>query len=181
MRCKLLRRACEQRGFTLIELLIALVISSLIVVPISMAFVQIMKITSQSRNHMLVVRQLQTAGYWVSRDSQMAKDAIWQEPASTPVELPWQLTLSWEDVTGTEQYKAVYSITADNSLERAYYINNVQQGEPSLIAEHVVSDPIMTNFDKSVAYGAVFTVTASIGDTIETRVYDIMYRLYVPA
>lgn len=174
-------RSSEQGGFTLLEVIVSLAIASFLVTSVSMAFMQITMITVQSRSHMQAVRQVQTAGYWVSRDSHMAKEVNPQPPQSSPVELPWQLTFTWEDITGASQYKAVYTITADQVLERAYYINDVQQGGVIVIAEHIVSDWAQTYYDTSVAYGAVFGVTASVGGITETRVYDVLSRLYVPA
>ncbi len=167
-----------QRGFTLIETVIALAIASSMVVLVGMAFAQTMLITSESQNHMLVVRQLQTAGYWVSRDSQMAKNALWQEPVGEPVPLQWQLTLSWEDINHNE-YEAIYVITDDGDFIRYYYMNSALQ-ETKLIAEGIVSDPLETYYDTTVAYGADFKITATIGDITESRDYNVLSRLYVP-
>ena len=166
----------KQQGFTLIELMIALFIASLLIVGSSMAFAQTMKITAASQDHMLLVRQLQTAGYWVDRDSLMSKDAVWQAPADP---LPWQLTLSWEDVTQAYQYKSVYTINEQSEFVREYYINDVLQNT-IVIATDIISDPAQTYYDTTVAYGADFRITAEIGGIVESRDYNILSRLYVP-
>jgi prepilin-type N-terminal cleavage/methylation domain-containing protein len=168
----------NQRGFTLIEIIITLAIASFIVVLIGMAFAQTMIITSKSQDHMLVIRQLQTAGYWVSRDSQMAKNAIWQEPVEEPFPLQWQLTINWEDITANT-YEAVYVITEEGKFVRYYYRNSVLQ-ETRIIAEGIVSDPAQTYYDTSVAYGAEFRIAATIGGITESRDYNVLSRLYVP-
>ncbi len=168
----------NQHGFTLIEIIIALAIASAIVVLIGMAFAQTMIITSKSHDHMLVIRQLQTAGYWVSRDSQMAKNASWQQPVEEPVPLQWQLTISWEDIA-TNTYESIYVITDEGKFVRYYYENDVLQ-TTLIIAEGIVSDPLLTYYDTTVAYGAEFKITATIGGITETRDYNVLSRLYVP-
>ena len=164
------------QGFTLIELMIALFIASLLIVGSSMAFAQTMRITAASQDHMLLVRQLQTAGYWVDHDSMMSMDAFWQSPSDT---LPWQLTLSWEDVTRAYQYESVYTINEKAEFVRDYYINDMLQNS-IVIATDIISDPAQTYYDTTVAYGADFRITAEIGGIVESRDYNILSRLYVP-
>ena len=63
----------NERGFTLIELLVAMTITVLIAGGIATTIYQVFGINTLSINHMLAVRQVQNAGYWISHDAQMAK------------------------------------------------------------------------------------------------------------
>ena len=61
----------DQRGFTLIELMIAIAITALIVVGLTITIFQLFGGHAQSSGEMTVIRQVQNAGYHISRDAQM--------------------------------------------------------------------------------------------------------------
>ena len=63
----------NQRGFTLIELMVAIGITSLIIGGIVTTIFQVFNVSTLSNNHMLALRQVQNAGYWISHDAQMAQ------------------------------------------------------------------------------------------------------------
>jgi prepilin-type N-terminal cleavage/methylation domain-containing protein len=60
-------------GFTLIELVMAMAIGAIISVAVVASIAQALNGSSRSSNHMVAVRQVQNAGYWVSRDAAMAQ------------------------------------------------------------------------------------------------------------
>ncbi|MBU2535205.1 MAG: type II secretion system GspH family protein, partial [Chloroflexi bacterium] len=62
-----------EKGYTLIELIIATTILVLVSGAASIAIFQIMKGTERNNTHINAVRQVQTAGYWISRDARMAQ------------------------------------------------------------------------------------------------------------
>ena len=85
----------NQRGFSLIEMIIVLAIVGFVVVGTNITIFQLIRGSSNSSNHMAAVRQVQNAGYWISRDAQMAQDLA---PSMSSNGFP--LTQSWTDRNG---------------------------------------------------------------------------------
>ena len=63
----------DQRGFTLIEVLIALVITGLISVSVTMATAQLLSVNALSGGHMTTLRQVENAMYYINRDTRMTR------------------------------------------------------------------------------------------------------------
>ena len=99
----------NERGFTLIELLVAIAILSAIVGVTSMTIITTMRVSSDSNDWVVALRQVQNAGYWISRDAQMAQTVTTDEPGIF-------LTLSWADWGGND-YEVKY-VFDGNTLER---------------------------------------------------------------
>ena len=76
----------NQGGFTLIELLVAIAISSLITSGLTLTIFQVFGGNARNSSEMTVVRQVQNAGHWVSRDVLMAQ-------VMTPAEV---IIVSWD-------------------------------------------------------------------------------------
>jgi prepilin-type N-terminal cleavage/methylation domain-containing protein len=87
----------DQKGFTLLEMLLAILIGSLIAGGITATIFQVVIGSARTNNHMIAVRQVQNAGYWVSHDAQMAQKVVLARDADGfPL-----LTLEWTDWYGT--------------------------------------------------------------------------------
>ena len=162
----------NQRGFTLIEMIVAMTITVLIIGVIAMAIFQVFNVNALSSNHMTAVRQVQNAGYWISRDAQMAQSVVPDDGGATGFPLTLTRT-EWEG----DEHQVVYTIIGDR-LQREHYINSVPDST-IFVAEYVVSDPEKTNcvFTNGKL---TLTVTATVGtwpqEEIETRVYEIVPR-----
>ena len=76
----------NQRGFTLIELLVAIAISSLITSGLTLTIFQVFSGNARNSSEMTVVRQVQNAGHFISRDVLMAQ-------VMAPAEV---ITVSWD-------------------------------------------------------------------------------------
>jgi prepilin-type N-terminal cleavage/methylation domain-containing protein len=163
----------NQKGFTLVELLVAMAVASIIAAAIGTTTAQVFNLNTRTSNHMVAVRQVQSAGYWVSRDAQMAQSISAPSPSGFP------LTLSWVDWDGTP-HSVVYSIV-ENHFRRTYGATE------SVIASHIDnSDPSLTRCDFVDTDGdgindkVVFTVTATVGSgsraQSETRTYEVNPR-----
>ncbi len=161
----------KQRGFTLIELLIAIAITSLITGAVTAAIFQTFTINARTSSHMTAVRQVQTAGYWISHDTQMAQEVLIDGGASG-----FPLTLTWTEWVDETVSVVTYTITADSELKRSY---SEDGGAPIelIVARYI--DPDQTNLQFTDGVLTV-TITATVGDypegVSETRVYETTPR-----
>jgi prepilin-type N-terminal cleavage/methylation domain-containing protein len=130
-----------QKGFTLAEMIVVLAIVGIIATAATMAIVQVISGSSNTSNHMTAVRQVQNAGFWVSRDTQSA-----QSVAPAPDEDGFPLTLTWTDRFGYD-HQVVYSLVdmADGlkELQRHYTCLALDLDVTSTVAEFI--DPAGTN------------------------------------
>jgi prepilin-type N-terminal cleavage/methylation domain-containing protein len=164
----------NQRGFTLIELLIAITIIGLITSGITMTIFQVISENARSTNHMLAVRQVQNAGYWISHDTQMAQSVDTDDDPVTIDEVELVI-LTWEEYSfdgDGDAHRVAYTIE-DNKLQRSYSVND-GDSETAIVAELIVIDEIEFVGDK-----LTLTVTATVGGfkpASETRTYEITPR-----
>jgi prepilin-type N-terminal cleavage/methylation domain-containing protein len=164
---KLINR--KQLGFTLIELAIAMAISGLIAGAVTMTMFQIIDSSGRTSTHMTAVRQVRSAGYWVTHDVLMAQDvAVAAEPG-------FPFTLTWSDWTNNEVHTVVYSIV-DDELQRADSTNS-GPAVTTIVAEFI--DPANTSCEY-VDGTFVFNVTAQVGSgsvaQVEARTYEVIPR-----
>lgn len=103
----------NEKGITLVELLVAMLVTGIITASITATVWQVFTINSRSLNHMTAVRQVQSAGYWVSQDALMAQ-TVNTENLSGPQDI---VQLSWTDWDGTV-HNVTYSIDGNSRLER---------------------------------------------------------------
>jgi prepilin-type N-terminal cleavage/methylation domain-containing protein len=159
----------NQLGFTLTELILAIAIAGIITGGITMTIFQVFSGSARTSNHMTAVRQVQNAGYWVSHDAQMAQ----QEPVIGDDPEVEFLTLTWKDWETSEVHLVTYTLLTDNKLQRSHSIND-GTAETAIIAEYI-NNPDQTScvWDGSVL---TFTVTATVGEQTETRIYEIVPR-----
>jgi prepilin-type N-terminal cleavage/methylation domain-containing protein len=165
----------NQRGFTIVELLVAILITAIIGGAVTTAIFQVFTGNARTSNHMTAVRQVQEAGYWVSRDTQMAQN-IYTENLTGSDKLKLNRT-KWDGSTENVTYSIV-----SGQLWR--YSENATSGTPPLttVSTSVIAqliDPTATscNFTNGVL---VFTVKATVGtgsqQGSETRVYEVVPR-----
>ncbi len=164
----------DQRGITMIELTMALLITVIITAGITMTIFQVISGNARSNNHMIAVRQVQNAGYWVSHDVQMAQSVdTTDDPETTELEL---VTLTWTDWETGDVHQVVYTL-ADNKLQRSSSVND-ESPTVTFAAEFVDPDNTSCAFDGDVL---TLTITVTVGsgepqEASETRIYEIMPR-----
>ena len=167
-----------QKGFTLIELAIAMTIGAMIAGSITMTIFQIVESSGRTSNHMTAVRQVRSAGYWVSHDVLMAQTVeIADESVDDPDGTRFPLTVTWDEWSTNESHEVVYSLGSDG-LQRTHSINSVVSDD-SIIAEFIDLDPANTSCDYT-AGKLIFEITAQVGAgsaaQIETRTYEVIPR-----
>jgi prepilin-type N-terminal cleavage/methylation domain-containing protein len=171
----------DQRGLTLTELILAIAITAIITAVITLTIFQMMTGSVRTNNHMTAVRQVQSAGYWVSHDAQMAQSI-------TPPGGGFPLTLTWEEwEEDSNNHEVVYSLvdmpnTELKKLQREYVTEDTEGNvttEVAFVAEYIDTGQTSCTLDED-EYLLIFTVTATVGggmsEESETRTYEVMPR-----
>lgn len=165
----------NQRGLALLTMMIALAISSIIVTAATMTTFQVVNGSTRTSNQMVAIRQVQSAGYWVSYDVQMAQTV---EPAPEPDPDGLPLTLTWNEYISGIEHQIVYELVGDE-LVRSY---SVDGGTPT---ESTVAEFIAVGTNCEFSNGVLtFTVVATVGagsqEATSTGIYEIKQRASAP-
>jgi len=169
-----------EKGFTHIELIVAITIIALISGATAMATFQVFHGTERSNNHMTAVRQVHNAGYWISRDTQMA-----QSVTTDNLTLPDFLVLSWteRDYADEPTYHSVTYFFEDltdgiGKLKRSHW-SSAGANEQTLVAQYIYYDPDDPDDTSEASYQSpalTVQLTALFEETKETREYRINRR-----
>ena len=169
-RLRLMHRG--QRGLTLVELLIAVALVGIVTAGVTMTISHVFTRSVHTRDHMTAVRQVQSAGHWVSRDALQAQ-VIEPDPEGQggfPLTLSWQ----WEDEETERKVEVRYVLQGDQ-LHRIRFVDDTVE-DSGVVAQFVESVEVSPR----TYYGGkiTFTVTANVAGQRETRVYEIRPRPY---
>ena len=170
-----------EKGYTYIELLIAITIMALASVAAGAAIFQVFKNTERNNDHITAVRQVQNAGYWISRDAQMALSVNTTANMTPPDFLGLNWT-EWNDAGEPIYHSATYSFEdltdGIGKLKRTYWSSAGASGE-TMVAQYIYFDPADSDNTTKVDYiSPVLTVqiTSLFEESQETRVYRIKRR-----
>jgi prepilin-type N-terminal cleavage/methylation domain-containing protein len=165
----------NQKGVTMVELLMAMAVSGIIAAAAGTTISQVFHLNARTSNHMVAVRQVQNAGYWVSRDAQMAQNVNTTAGNGFPVVLSWtqwdgsedEVTYSLENASGTLK-----------NLRRTYSVNSTSQSD-TIVGQCV--DPALTSCNYNSDNNTLtFTITVTVGSGSrsenETRKYEVHPR-----
>jgi len=169
-----------ERGFTTIELAVAIAIIALIGSAATSTMFQVINGTERDHNHMTAIRQVQNAGYWISRDAQMSENVTTDNLSDTDF-----LVLAWTEWDASDNMTA-HSVTyyfeglsdGIGKLKRSHWSSAGANNE-TLVAKYVSYDPgDPVNTSNTSYLNPVLTVklTARFGDATETREYKISCR-----
>ena len=170
----------NEKGYTFIELLIAITIMALASAAAGGAIFQIFRGMESNNDHMTAVRQVQNAGYWISRDAQMA-----QSVTTDGLTLPDFLVLNWTvwDDAGDPIYHTATYFFGDltdgiGTLMREHW-SSAGASEETMIAQYIYYDPDDVDDTSNASYlSPLLTVqiTALFEETRETREYQVTHR-----
>ena len=169
-----------EKGFTLVELLVATTIIVLATGAAGAATFQVFKGTERNNNYMTAVRQVQNAGYWISRDAQMAQSVTADNLTS-----PDFLILNWteRDYADEPTYHTATYFFQDvtdgiGKLKRNHW-SSAGANDETLIAEYIYYDPDDLDDTSKADYQApalTVQLTAVCDEAMETREYRISCR-----
>jgi prepilin-type N-terminal cleavage/methylation domain-containing protein len=158
----------SSRGFTLMEVLVVLGIGTAIAGAMSMSIASITEITPLNNNRALTLRQVQNAGFWISRDVQMAQ-VVNPEPSGNVL-----VHLEWDEYDGNN-YQVDY-VFIDDELRRQ--LNGDTPG--MLIAQNIVVADCDFQQDATFATKYIVTVKAELGQAVVERTYEAWQRTTAP-
>lgn len=173
MKMKKLRK--DQRGFSLLELVIVIALTGLITAAITTTIFQVFNMNTRTANRMAAVSQVQHAGKLVSEDILEAQIVVLGENSGFP------LTLNRIDPATNNTHKVIYDLVdmtfvEYERLQREHYLNdNPTPDSISIVSEYIDPDPDLTSFVPD-GDAFIFTVTATVGNETETRVYKVTPR-----
>jgi prepilin-type N-terminal cleavage/methylation domain-containing protein len=152
-----------ENGFTLLELLVVLPIVSVLMGVMAMTTIMIMKVGPQNNNHVIVLTQVQNAGYWVTRDAMNGQTIISDEPGV-------MVSIEWDDWDETHN-------TIDYTLSDGQLLRQKNGGASVIVARYIVANDTFFIEDPSNESKYIFTVKASLGTTEIEKEYDVSRRL----
>ena len=158
----------REKGFTLIEVIVAVAISGIIMVAIAMTTVTLLTNHQRSTNQNVVLPQVQNAGGWISRDVQMAKDVIFDNPSGFPLTLDIPI-----DTVENNSHTVVYLFDS-NKLKRQVYDFADTLISETLIAKYINIEDSTFGIQDSNIYK--LTIKASKDEAVVERSYEIVQR-----
>ncbi|MFH1031957.1 MAG: type II secretion system protein [Chloroflexota bacterium] len=168
-----------QKGFTLVELIIAVSIMALTSTAAGAAIFQVMRNIDINNDYVVVVNQVENAGYWISRDAQMATNISTDN--LTP---PYFLVIDWAewDAAGDPTYhSASYFFeglaNGVGRLKRTHSGGGANQ--TTLVATYIYYNP-GDNITSSASYISpllTLKLTSRLEKATETKEYKINQRI----
>lgn len=161
----------REKGLTLLEAAVGVAIMAVVVVAVAMATTTILMNHGQAAEQNIALSQVQNAGFWISRDVQMAENITASDPNGFPLLLDIPV-----DMDENNNYSIEY-LFEGNGLKRRVYDSSGNLTSETFIADYI--DTGNTTFI-AVDPGAgryKLTVRASPNGTGVTRSYEITQRI----
>ncbi len=166
----------NQRGMTLVELMLVFTITGIISSSVTMTFFQVVTGSVRANNHMTAISQVQSAGYWISHDAQLAQDVVFTPPTGFPLILSWT---GWDDKKHEVTYSLEDMAGGLKELQQSIVVDDEDAVE-TVVARFI--DPNETNVgpDETAEGAIILQVSVTVGGgqqaQLETRVYRIVPR-----
>ena len=158
-----------EQGFAFIEVILVVAISGFITWAVATSVVSIMTNHHRIVNKNIAMNQVQNAGYWITRDVEMAKDVILGDPNGFPLALKIPT-----DTDSNNDYGIEYVFDGDHLKRKVY--------DPSetLISATPVAEAISledTTFSNVGLDTYELTIEATKGETGARSSYEITKRV----
>jgi hypothetical protein len=151
----------------MMELLMVIALTAVITTAITTTVFQVFNINTRTANHMIAVSQVQQAGKLVSEDILEAQSVDAGGGTGFPLTLTWTVNTTHELIyyfEGTELWRSESIDGRDPTLTR--------------VAEYINPDQTTCAPLEALPPGSalIFTVTATVGEESETRIYRVQPR-----
>jgi len=164
-----------EAGYSLVGIIVACAIIAGITNGLMITVFQLYKVSSACTNHVLAIREVQTAGHWMTIDARRAATIeITQDADGFP------LKITWND-HNDDQHEVVYTLSMGNRLQRQHYTNRTINPDPdaTIFAAQYI-DPSNTSCNVTESDELVVNITATVDiDSViytETRTLRIFPR-----
>jgi len=158
-----------QKGFTLLEIVVGLGIVGAIVTTVAMTTTTLMANSQKPSTEQTLLQQVQNAGYWISRDVQMAGNVTTTDPNGFPLILAVPI-----DDDPNHDYTIKYIFNGD-TLKRQLYDSSDNLTSETLIAQYVDTDN--TTFSNVEADLYKLSIRATLDNEAVTASYEVKQRL----
>jgi len=163
----------KEEGLTLVEVLVALPIAALVAAAATGVIVQVLNAADNSPR-MVAMRQVQTAGYWVSQDGIESQFVNISAGNGFPLNLTW---ISW---SGDEVHQIIYSLPdmpgGLKQLQRQEKINGTISAT-TIVGQYIDASATSCQWTDVTESAFTFTVTAKVEQQTESRIYEIQPRV----
>ena len=146
----------------------------------TMTIFQVIRVTAQSESHMTALQQVQNAGFWISRDAQMADNVTTDNLSGTNF-----LVLNWtevDDSDNTTDHSATYyfeELSGGIGTLKRNHSSSAGLNKETLVAKHISYDPADPVNTSNVSYASpslTLKLVAIFADVSETREYQVSCR-----
>ncbi len=170
----------DEHGLSTTELMVSILIMSVIALGAMMTIFQVIRVTAQSDSHMTTLQQVQNAGFWISRDAQMADNVSTENLSGTNF-----LVLSWtevDDSDNTTDHSATYffeELSGGIGTLKRNHSSSAGLNNETLVAQYICYDPDDPVNTSNVSYTSpslTVKLVAIFADASETREYQVSCR-----
>jgi len=160
-----------EKGFTLIEVLVVIALTGVIIGPLAMVTTTLLTNPQRFTDQNVVLQQVRNAGYWISRDVQMARTVNPRDPSSgflLSLDIP-------VDIDENNDLRIDYLFDGDR-LKRQKHDSLGTLISETLIADYIDTDNTLFSLNPDAGLYKL-TVRAAKGEAAVTRSYGVKQRL----
>ena len=181
----------KQHGFSLIEIAVGVAVAALVVLGATVAIVQLVN-AGRNSNHMSALRQVQTAGYWVSRDGVQAQVVFDEDPDTLAIDVEDNPLIEGIDILVLQRvdwytdnvHRIHYSLQdmGSDSLKQLWRheVIEPEEGDPTvqstMIAQYIDGSATGCEWADAGKRTFIFEVSATVEQQTESRTYEIKPR-----